>query len=113
MGGNNANQLIEHVRSYDPRAWSCLHVAEGDLQCTNTTVQYCDVGPCGSPAFDAWADGISLSCRDSTVQFNTVTDATDGGVVVFGAPGSVVRNNTIQAMTVGLEVAALMPSAQC
>ncbi|WOO77549.1 uncharacterized protein LOC62_01G001123 [Vanrija pseudolonga] len=99
MGGNNANQLIEHVRSYDARAWSCLHVAEGDLRCTNTTVQYCDVGPCGQADFGAWADGISLSCRDSAVQFNTVTDATDGGVVVFGAPGSVVRNNTIQAVT--------------
>lgn len=42
-----------------------------------------------------WADGISLSCKLSTVQNNVVTGATDGGIVVFGSPGSWIHNNTI------------------
>src|SRR5262249_3672249 len=35
----------------------------------------------------------------SLVENNTIVDATDGGIVVFGAPGSTVRNNTIRAAT--------------
>ncbi|KIY52617.1 hypothetical protein FISHEDRAFT_25752, partial [Fistulina hepatica ATCC 64428] len=95
MGGPNANHVIEYVRSYDPRSWSCMHVDEGSLNCTNATVQYNDVGPCGHDTFQHWADGISLSCRSSTVRHNMVHDATDGGIVVFGSPGSQVYNNTI------------------
>ncbi|KAL1408181.1 hypothetical protein Q8F55_004986 [Vanrija albida] len=99
MGGDSAHHLVSHVRCFDPRAWSCIHVAEGALACRNATVEHCDVGPCGGSAWGQWADGISLACADSAVRFNTVTDATDGGVVVFGAPGSVVENNTITAAT--------------
>ena len=46
-----------------------------------------------------WADGISLSCASSLVQGNTVTDATDGGIVIFGSPGSTITGNTITAST--------------
>lgn len=31
IGGPGGSQLIEYVKSYDPRGWSCLHVAEGVL----------------------------------------------------------------------------------
>ncbi|KAL8277567.1 hypothetical protein RQP46_009999 [Phenoliferia psychrophenolica] len=41
------------------------------------------------------ADGISLACKASTVRGNVVTDATDGGIVIFGAPGSTISGNTI------------------
>lgn len=41
-----------------------------------------------------WADGISLSCKGSTVFNNTIIGATDGGIVVFGSPGSWVHGNT-------------------
>jgi hypothetical protein len=95
MGGSNAGQLVEYVRSYDPRSWSCLHIGEGDLTCTGTTVQFNDIGPCGSDGFQEWADGISLSCRDSAVIGNTIIGATDGAIVLFGSPGSLVENNTI------------------
>ncbi|TCD67510.1 hypothetical protein EIP91_012315 [Steccherinum ochraceum] len=46
--------------------------------CNNVTVQSNDIGPCGSDQFQQWADGIS-----------------DGGIVLFGAPGTLVENNTI------------------
>ncbi|ORY25919.1 hypothetical protein BCR39DRAFT_542550 [Naematelia encephala] len=99
MGGANSNQLIEYVKSYDPRGWSCMHIAEGQFNCNNMTIQHNDIGPCGSESFQQWSDGISLSCMSSLVQNNTIVDATDGGIVVFGAPFSIVRNNTIHVKT--------------
>jgi len=95
MGGPNSDQLIEYVRSYDPRSWSCLHVAEGGLLCNNVTVQNNDIGPCGSDVYQQWADGISISCRSAIVRNNLVNDPTDGGIVLFGSPGTLVENNTI------------------
>ena len=102
MGGENIrNQVIEYVRSYDPRGWSCLHVTEGSLNCRNATVQYNDIGPCGTDTFQQWADGIGMACRDSVIRHNVIKGATDGGIVLFGAPGTQVYNNTIQVGNVG------------
>ncbi len=101
MGGNNVNQVIEYVRSFDPRGWTCLHIAEGSLDCNGVIVQNNDIGPCGSDAFQEWADGISVSCRNATVRNNMVEGATDGGIVVFGSPGSQIYNNTIWILNVG------------
>lgn len=95
MGGGNSGQLIEYVHSWDPRSWSCLHIAEGPFTCNNVTVQHNDIGPCGSDAFQEWADGISVSCQNSWVHNNTINNPTDGGIVLFGAPGTLVENNTI------------------
>ncbi|KAF5387808.1 hypothetical protein D9615_000725 [Tricholomella constricta] len=101
MGGENSDQLIEYVRSYDPRSWSCLHIAEGSLNCNNATVQNNDIGPCGSDMFQQWADGISMSCRNSVVRNNMIQGATDGGIVVFGSPGTQIYNNTIWQTLLG------------
>lgn len=95
MGGDNSGQVVEYVHSFDPRSWSCLHVAEGTLKCNNATVQNNDIGPCGSDAFQQWADGISVSCRSSVVRNNLIQGPTDGGIVIFGSPGTQVYNNTI------------------
>jgi len=95
IGGPAGGQLVEFVKSYEPRGWTCLHVAEGVLDCSNATVRYNDIGPCGSDTFGHWADGISLSCRNSDVHDNWIVDPTDGGIVIFQSPGSLVRNNTI------------------
>jgi hypothetical protein len=99
MGGSNSDQLIEYVHSYDPRSWSCLHVAEGALSCNNVTVQNNDIGPCGSDQFQEWADGISMSCNNGVVRNNMINNPTDGGIVIFGAPGTLVENNTIWVET--------------
>lgn len=95
MGGNNANQTIEYVRSYDPRGWTCLHVAEGSLACDNVVVHNNDIGPCGSDQFQQWADGVSMSCQNGIVRNNMIQGPTDGGIVVFQSPGTQVYNNTI------------------
>ncbi|KAH7887390.1 pectin lyase fold/virulence factor [Phlebopus sp. FC_14] len=99
MGGANSDQLIEYVHSFDPRSWSCLHVSEGSLNCNNVTVQNNDVGPAGSDAFQQWADGISVACQNSLIRNNLINNPTDGGIVLFGSPGTRVENNTIWVET--------------
>ncbi|KAJ3831913.1 hypothetical protein F5878DRAFT_41917 [Lentinula raphanica] len=95
MGGSNSNQLVEYVKSYNPRGWTCLHVSEGALNCNNITIQNNDVGPCGTDDFQQWADGLSISCQNAVVRNNMVENPTDGGIVIFGSPGTQVYNNTI------------------
>ncbi|KAK0491487.1 hypothetical protein IW261DRAFT_91915 [Armillaria novae-zelandiae] len=95
IGGPTSDQVVEYVRSFDPRSWSCLHIAEGGLQCKNATIQNNDIGPCGSDLFQQWADGISVACANSVVRNNMVMNPTDGGIVLFGSPGTQVYNNTI------------------
>jgi len=72
-----------------------LHIFEGALNCRNATIRYNDIVPCGSDFFLTWADGISVACADSHVHGNWVHGATDGGIVLFGSPGTLVENNTI------------------
>ena len=55
-----------------------------------------EFGPAGQ-SDGTWADGVSLACRNSTVTDNTIVDATDGGIVVFGSPGSLIAYNTVRA----------------
>lgn len=100
IGGPNSNQLIERVHSYSPRGWSCLHVDEGSLLCNNVVVQNNEIGPCGEQDFMQWADGLSISCRSAVVYNNTIIDPTDGAIVLFGSPGSIVEGNTIRVKTV-------------
>ncbi|SCZ89791.1 BZ3500_MvSof-1268-A1-R1_Chr1-3g01580 [Microbotryum saponariae] len=49
----------------------------------------------GTYSAGQWADGISLACSGSVVQGETITDATDGGFIIFQAPGSLVTINRI------------------
>ena len=86
------------------------------------------IGPSGeSYGVGKIADGISLSCRGSTVQGNTIVrlvktsiplspsyphpcfeisqfDATDGAIVIFGSPGSDVSGNVISSVNVSREL---------
>ena len=91
--------------AHDTRSWSTLHFIEGAVtdntpQCQSGKILNNQIGPAGTAtpsATGVWADGISLACGNTLVQGNTVTDATDGAIVVFGAPGSTIQNNTIIA----------------
>ena len=103
IGGNATGQTVKNIWSHDPRGWSALHLFEGSVVanvpgCQHATIEGNQIGPSGMPDGE-WADGISLACGNSTVSGNTITDATDGAIVVFGAPGSTVSGNTIVANT--------------
>ena len=105
MGASGTGQTVRHVYAHDTRSWSTLHFIEGAVTdsmpaCQGAQILDNTIGPAGtdSPS-GTWADGISLACGNSLVQGNTVQDATDGGIVIFGAPGSSVKDNTIVAKT--------------
>ncbi|GAA6013182.1 hypothetical protein JCM10207_006197 [Rhodosporidiobolus poonsookiae] len=114
MGGTTTGHTITGIKAYEPRGWSALHILEGNQNdCSGAVVTHNELGPSGNSPTGAaqfrmarvrrdteyspgqWADGISLACRDSTVTGNTITDATDGAIVIFGAPGSTIKGNTI------------------
>jgi hypothetical protein len=94
VGGPVRGVVIDHIRARDPRGWSSLHVFEGARDCAGARVTNNRIGPAGTPD-SAWADGISYACRDGFVAGNRVEDASDGGIVIFGAPGSVIEDNVV------------------
>ncbi|CAF2697274.1 unnamed protein product [Rotaria sp. Silwood2] len=99
IGGPTSNQLVDRVHSYEPRGWSCLHITESGISgCRNATITNNEIGPAGDSA-GHWADGISMACTRSLVVNNVITDATDGAIVIFGAPFTTVKNNTIIAIS--------------
>ena len=97
FGSTGSGNMVEWVKAFEPRGWSVLYLGEGDdRRCSNAIARLNDLGPAGK-AYYIIADGISLGCSNSIVEYNTITDATDGGIVVFQAPGSLIANNTIRA----------------
>lgn len=98
-GATSTDQLVEHVLARDARSWSALQITNGPTatSCQRATVRNNEiVGPAANAM--EWSDGISFACTDSEVVDNVVTDASDGNIVLFGAPGTVVARNTITAM---------------
>jgi hypothetical protein len=101
-GGFSKGQIIRNSRIMDPRSWSALQFIQGYSEsqpCVNAWVENNQIGPAGTSDDMQWADGISFTCTNSVVTRNVITDATDGGIVIFGAPGSVIEENTVRAET--------------
>lgn len=97
LGGASRGHIVEWVRAYEPRGWSILHLSEGhDLRCRGAIARFNEFGPGGHPE-SGMADGISLSCAESIIEHNTIFDVTDGGIVIFQAPGTRITGNTIRA----------------
>ncbi|KAJ1310229.1 hypothetical protein OPQ81_006971 [Rhizoctonia solani] len=92
---NTCNQVVDRCVIRNPRHWSCLQAFEGS---TNIRITNNFIGPAGYGADvedGKWADGISFSASDGLVAGNQILDATDGAIVIFGAPGSLITSNTI------------------
>lgn len=91
----SASAYIGYNNLIEPRGWSALHVF---TNCNGTRIEHNQIGPAGQPG-GTWADGISYDCHDGEVANNVITDATDGGIVVFGGAGSRIHHNVIRAET--------------
>ncbi|KAG8746693.1 hypothetical protein FRC10_003997 [Ceratobasidium sp. 414] len=91
---DTCNQVVDRCIIRNPRHWSCLQAFEGS---TNIRITNNFIGPAGYGADvdGKWADGISFSASDGLVAGNQILDATDGAIVIFGAPGSLITSNTI------------------
>jgi hypothetical protein len=105
LGGNASGQRVDNIEAFEPRGWTALTMYNGAFSwngtawiggCTNATITNNFIHDAGIIDGNTWADGISLACRNSYVGYNTVEDATDGGIVVFGSPGSIIEFNTVR-----------------
>ncbi len=90
---NVEGQVVEWVKAYEPRGWTIIYFGG---PCRGAVARNNEIGPAGRAEYII-ADGISLECPNSVVEYNTIVDATDGGIVIFQSPGSLVANNTIRA----------------
>ncbi|ROV95286.1 hypothetical protein VPNG_08944 [Cytospora leucostoma] len=103
MGGGASGQVVSYNVIKNTRSWSCLHyIGSGQdyNPCRDGTVTNNTIGPCGNEGSDdagnsLWADGVSFECTASEVSYNDISGTTDGGIVVFGAPGSHFIGNSI------------------
>ena len=108
ISGSN-KQIVRNTVIKNTRGWSALHVSENGGNCTNSTVENNIImwsgadsrgnGSLSSDPANLWADGISMGCKTSSVLNNLVLDATDGAIVIFGAPGTQVQNNTLVSLS--------------
>jgi hypothetical protein len=66
------SQRVSWIGMYPrPRLTDILTNYDGS---SDTVIRHNDIGPCGSDTFNHWADGISLSCRNSKVHDNWIVD---------------------------------------
>lgn len=103
-GLHATGQIVRNIKAFESRDWTVLDFIH-DNACSNAVVEDNEIGPSGIPAGSEapgggggeWSDGISFGCNDSIVRRNTVTDATDVGIVIFGARGSFIEDNVVRA----------------
>ncbi|CAL5871231.1 uncharacterized protein PFLUO_LOCUS5479 [Penicillium psychrofluorescens] len=106
IGQSSNGIIVSNIVSKNTRGWSCLHLIQSgsSTPCTNVTISNNNIGPCGNEGLSStgvsqWADGISFACENSLIENNLVNGSTDGGVVLFGAPQTTVKDNTIISST--------------
>ncbi|KAL8283655.1 hypothetical protein RQP46_005450 [Phenoliferia psychrophenolica] len=125
IGGNSQNQVVKNVRAFEPRGWEGTGLICRNATIINNQIGPSGHAPSGAQQFrrrdstgsyspGQWADGISHACAGSLISGNTITDgrlvaaglkdvaykfttATDGAIVIFGAPGTKITGNTIVA----------------
>lgn len=95
FGQKAYNQVVDRCILRHPRHWSCVQAFQGSH---NVRITNNKIGPAGIGSEikgGEWADGISFAGSHGLVAGNEIIDATDGAIVVFGAPGTLVISNTI------------------
>lgn len=81
----------------DVSGWTHLHVVEPclDARIIGNTIESA-VRPHGTAHN---ADGLSISCAGSLIEGNSITDVSGVGIVYYGGPNTIIRNNTIIEQT--------------
>jgi hypothetical protein len=108
-GKGGDNQIIRRcvvVNSRCGGGWGAIHVHEGAVSvCIEDNIVFgsgVDVRGNGRSPKErpfGWGDGISTASPKSTVRNNLIIDATDEGIMIQGAPGTIVEGNVIAAIS--------------
>jgi hypothetical protein len=106
--GAARDQSILHNLLMNTRTWSTLKIHEGDrcegIVAEGNIIIGAGVGPRGNGrdlnerGFN-WGDGISCAAQKSIIRNNLIIDPTDVGIVLYGAPGSVVEDNVVACIS--------------
>ncbi|HZM82828.1 MAG TPA: hypothetical protein VFC19_44495 [Candidatus Limnocylindrales bacterium] len=102
-GGNASDQIVRHIKAGNTRGWPMIVMFHGVISnntpaCQRVSVVSNEFGP--SMADNGFgSDGIMVACGNSLVANNLVRDPTDVGIVIFGAPGTLVQGNHVVAET--------------
>jgi hypothetical protein len=105
-GDNGDDQIVRECVFMSTRTWSTLKMHEGasNLLTENNLFFGAGVDPRGNgrdlnEVPFGWGDAISCAARDSLIRNNLIIDPTDVGVVLYGAPGTVVEDNAIATIS--------------
>jgi hypothetical protein len=105
-GGHVKNQMVRNCVLMSTRSWSSLKFHEGGtgLRAESNIILGAgsDIhgnGRDGRERAPGWGDGITCAARGSVIRDNLIIDPTDGAVVVFGAPGTLVADNVIASIS--------------
>jgi hypothetical protein len=92
--GPGQGYRVEGCVFTDTPGWTHLHLLE---PCEAATVTDNIVESAPRPHYDGahLADGMSLSCAHSAFERNHINDISAVGIVYFGGPGTVIRDNVI------------------
>jgi len=107
FGGADAKgQLVRNNVMTNTRTWSTLKIHEGaaDVLVEGNIILGAGVDPRGNGREAdeepfGWGDGISCGARDTIIRNNLIVDPTDVGIVLYGAPGSVVEDNVVACVS--------------
>ena len=110
FGGEGAvSQIVEKCIVLNGRCaggWGAIHVQEGgsDIVVRNNVVFSAgvDIRGNGRSPYEkpfGWGDGISTASRNTLIENNLIYDSTDEGIMLQGAPGSLVKENVIVALS--------------
>lgn len=92
------SQKIHGCYITEPRGPASVRISAGSgAGCNGVVVSNNDIGPSGRDNGN-WSDGIQYQCRNGYVTGNYIYDATDVGIALFGAPGSLIADNQIVAI---------------
>ena len=98
-GGSGSGEVIREIQAVESRTWATIQLFEsldgGVSRCTNQLVENSEIR-------SAFGSGIALACTNSVVRNNTITDIGAVGIIIFGAPGSLVEGNILRAETRGM-----------
>lgn len=99
-------QIVRECVFMNTRTWSTLKMHEGanGMLTENNLFFGAGVDPRGNgrdllEVPFGWADAVSCAARDSLIRNNLIIDPTDVGVVLYGAPGTVVEENAISSVS--------------